>query len=234
MCLSQCGGLVSHNFVWWQTSPPFLSSHLNNSAGFGIVPVTSGAKVCKSRHGPPQAHRALCDLYICSEFTACEIVSVNSMRWERTENQGGGSWRNNGPFHRDTDQCAATVCVNIFCIYSKAVQYVWGYTALVCVSDCVCAVPSQSTWCREELINSHDKERGSVTYLGVIFLRCEEMPPSSVSFWNTAMLKPVLSFSCCVNLYRCSRKNAKGGKGRSKQSLLLFCSSLTMLNPKAV
>lgn len=45
------------------------------------------------------------------------------------------------------------------------------------VSMFVCA----STWRRGELINSHDKQRGSVTLLGVIFLRCEEMLPSLVS-----------------------------------------------------
>lgn len=68
-------------------SPPSSSSHqwLSGSAAFGIAPVTPGTKVCRSRHGPPWAHSALSDLYICSEFTACEILSVNSRTMENRE-----------------------------------------------------------------------------------------------------------------------------------------------------
>lgn len=47
--------------------------------------------------------------------------------------------------------------VNDICLHCKHIS------VCMCVCLCVRTFPSLSTWCGGELINSHDKERGSVT-----------------------------------------------------------------------
>lgn len=48
----------------------------NESTRFGIAVITHGAKVCRSLYAPLPTLSS--DLYICSEFTTCEILSVNN------------------------------------------------------------------------------------------------------------------------------------------------------------
>lgn len=52
--------------------------------------MTPVVKVCRSRYDPPSAVRPF-DLFICSKFTACEIVSVNSTERDGVQSNAGGA-----------------------------------------------------------------------------------------------------------------------------------------------
>lgn len=60
----------------------------HESARFGIAVMTHGAKVCRSLYAPLPTLSS--DLYICSEFTTCEILSVNNTE----EDTAGGKQHN--------------------------------------------------------------------------------------------------------------------------------------------
>lgn len=80
---------------------------LQDWARFGIAVMTPGVKVCRSRYDPPSAVQSF-DLFICSEFTACEIVSVNSTEWDVVQSSAGGQVEQWSPLHgrRKMDLCA--------------------------------------------------------------------------------------------------------------------------------
>lgn len=70
----------SKQLLWWSVE--------HESARFGIAVMTHGAKVCRSLYAPLPTLSS--DLYICSEFTTCEILSVNNTE----EDTAGGKQHN--------------------------------------------------------------------------------------------------------------------------------------------
>ncbi len=67
---------------------------------------------------PPSSVRPY-DLFICSEFTACEIVSVNSTYWDRRRAVLGGRWNNRASFTGGARMTCAHTSVCSWCMRSS-------------------------------------------------------------------------------------------------------------------